>query len=107
MASEVEILSAAVIEYRKLEAAAKQSFDGMAQTLTPPFKVASRRCEDERSNIIKCYSANPNDVFLCRSDIENFSRCASEQHRAHLELVDKFQTMRELHRQQQAPQVME
>lgn len=96
-----EILAAYVGEYRKLESVSKQATDAMVQALTPPFKTSTRQCDPLREATVQCYRDHPDDVFLCRDSIQKFAQCSKAVYTSHVELVERFQVLREQHRQEQ------
>lgn len=100
-----ELLIAYIEEYRKLEGKSKHHFDQMANSLTSPFRVAARQCEDLRTAVVQCYDKNKAEVFVCSDDVEKFSRCSRELYGKHVEMVKQFQLLREEHEKKSAPQL--
>ncbi|CBH10961.1 hypothetical protein, conserved [Trypanosoma brucei gambiense DAL972] len=51
-----EHLTAAVMEYKKLEAANQNSVEHMYNVLSSPFKIGSKPCEAIRGDALRCLS---------------------------------------------------
>ncbi|KEG07576.1 hypothetical protein DQ04_09381020 [Trypanosoma grayi] len=50
-----ELLTAAAVEYKKLEAANQTAIERMYGALSSPFKVSNKPCEVPRSAVLRCF----------------------------------------------------
>ncbi|KAH9597403.1 hypothetical protein LSM04_003869 [Trypanosoma melophagium] len=50
-----ELLTAATLEYKKLEATNQSSMERMYGALSSPFKIAERPCEAQRTAVLHCF----------------------------------------------------
>lgn len=97
-----EMLSVYVKEYRRLEEFSKRSFDMMAQSLASPFSVSSRQCEDVRQKVVQCYQKSGSEMYRCKGDLDEFTKCSQRLQDQHFALVGDFLVKREAHHNAEA-----